>query len=276
MGLSSIQSTAERLLSSRCGRDVDLRLRELQRTARSVCFRAGVLGSGGDLPESVILKQDPQAGTPPPSPLTRGDLFGLLNDWAACEFLHPLAIDPPLAPLAYGGDIGQRLLAGALQGSEDLGTPTGPGTHDLLMGDDPEAAERGLLEHAALLGRLHGATIGSADEYDRIRAVFDCGLRISDCPDRRSPNPKSAIRNPQSAIRNRHARRRRSAPHELASALRRYRDGCAAVGAAAADGVDGEIEAVTRRVEEAHGAFEAMADAGARWHVFQPRSGGIP
>jgi hypothetical protein len=52
---------------------------------------------------------------------------------------------------------------------EDLGDGEAPNTKDALQGHDPQLAEQTLVEHAALLGQLHAATIGRHEEYRQIR-----------------------------------------------------------------------------------------------------------
>jgi len=53
---------------------------------------------------------------------------------------------------------------------EDLGE--GGSLADLLLGDDAARAEAGLVQFAVALGRLHAATIGQMEEWDRLLVEF--------------------------------------------------------------------------------------------------------
>ena len=65
-----------------------------------------------------------------------------------------------VVPRVLALDEGHRVLV-----MEDLGT--GPTLADLLLGDDRDAAERGLVEYARSLGRLHSATRDESGTADR-------------------------------------------------------------------------------------------------------------
>ena len=82
-----------------------------------------------------------------------------------------------VVPTVLALDAGHRVLV-----MEDLGT--GPTLADLLLGDDRAAAERGLVEYARSLGKLHQATrsdTGSADTGVHLAGNLDRTLtRLSD------------------------------------------------------------------------------------------------
>src|SRR5262249_28950953 len=96
-----------------------------------------------------------------------GYLYSFFNDWAACRFLNSFDYKPPLAPRFYGGDAERCILV-----MEDLGRGDGLDTMALLEGTDPALAAEGLIQHAALIGKLHGATVGRADDYIKVRKVL--------------------------------------------------------------------------------------------------------
>lgn len=90
----------------------------------------------------------------------------LSNEWAGLQFLERAAGatgQPLLSPRCFGGDHAAGLVV-----FEDLGD--GDCLADLLQGNDPERATACLLAYAATLGRMHAATAGKAQEYQRWRA----------------------------------------------------------------------------------------------------------
>jgi hypothetical protein len=114
-----------------------------------------VLDGPSDAPASVIVKQvafdhDVHA---------RGLFY---NEWAGLAFLGEVAGDAVAPPRLWGGEPGAGVLV-----MEDL--DVGVSLHAVLLGDDPDAADAGLLGLAAALGRLGAHTWGREAEYDRVR-----------------------------------------------------------------------------------------------------------
>jgi hypothetical protein len=99
----------------------------------------------------------------------------LFNDWASLQFLQQLA---PLAPRFYAGDSDSTLLI-----MEDLGT--GQRLDQLLLGDDPVAAEQALIDFASVHGRMHALSIGKALKYSRIRETLGPTIETDDYPSSR-------------------------------------------------------------------------------------------
>ena len=157
-----VAAAAARVLRQSLGHEVRLDDGEPLRE-RSTVFRFNLLDGPSDAPRRVVVKTvrgwepyDPDS-TEPYSSAAR-----LFNDWAGAQFLQEVASDGSIGPRFYGGDraIGLVVL-------EDLGT--GEGLDHLLLGADPSAAEAGLVEIAAALGRMHALTAGREPEYNRIR-----------------------------------------------------------------------------------------------------------
>lgn len=161
----------------------------------------------------------------------------LLDEWAACLLLNRIGGVPPLAPHLFGGDGAANVLV-----MEDLGLGTGPNTGELLMGPDPDLAAQGLLDCCALLGRLHGATLGRADEYQAIRSSLGP-----------LPSPTPLFKEPWS-----NARRRRSDVAEVERVVQEYYAQFSRVGIAPQPGVEDEIAQVTALVEEEPGPYLAF------------------
>ena len=80
----------------------------------------------------------------------------MLDEWAALRVAGDLGLDPPVAPRLLGGDVEARVVV-----MERL-SPA-PSLAGLLLGDDAEAAGRGLVALARALGRLHAATTGGRE-----------------------------------------------------------------------------------------------------------------
>ncbi len=159
-------SIVERTLSASFGSAVRLDTAlQLDGSDRSHVFRLSLLEGPPDAPASVIVKRaavgndesyDPNAAAFP-APAWR-----LFNDWAGLQFLGHVAGSDPLAPRLYGGDRNAGLIV-----LEDLGT--GETLDQVLLGDNAQAAAQGLVDLAALLGRMHALTIGRQPEFDRLR-----------------------------------------------------------------------------------------------------------
>ncbi len=108
----------------------------------------------------------PSARVPPSVVVKRWNTPGghVRHEWAALEFLGGVPAAQALVPRLYGGDAEAELLV-----LEDLGDPAEQLLGNLLTGDDPQRAEAALVAFNAALGRLHGATVGRAEEHRRIR-----------------------------------------------------------------------------------------------------------
>jgi hypothetical protein len=124
---------------------------------------------------------------------------------------------------------------------EDLGDGDGPNTAEALGGDDPALAEQLLIEHAALIGQLHGATIGRFEQYRRLRNTLG--------PE---PSPQKLYQDPWS-----NARVRPIPASEIDDAIRTYHASFATVGIRPQSDVDEEIELITAAVEENPGPLLA-------------------
>ena len=131
---------------------------------RDYVVRFGVLEGPDGAPSSVIAKRGRSWGGhyDPDSDDPHNPAWGLFGDWAALQFLSEVAGDAAVAPRFYGGDRNAGLIA-----IEDLGSGERP--DQLLLGDDPVAAEAVLVELAAALGKMHARTAGRQAEFDRIR-----------------------------------------------------------------------------------------------------------
>jgi hypothetical protein len=214
---------AGRILAARFGTELVLQPGEKWEGHKSVALRCRVRRPGAHLPASVVVK--------------RSKCGAILEDWAACLFLERVPHDPPFAPTCYGGDAETQTVV-----LEDLGDGDGPNTYDLLLGDDPEKAAAGLVEHARLMGRLHAATMGRLETYSSIRGALGPAAPT-----------KPLYQDPWSLPRG------SALPeHERAAAVENYRSACRLLGLTPAAAVADEIEQVTARVEAEPGPFLAF------------------
>jgi hypothetical protein len=152
-----------------------------------------------------------------------------LNDWAAGQFLGNIAVQPPLAPHLYAGNLTERFVI-----MEDLGTGTTPNTYDLLFGSDIDQASASLMEHVALVGRLHATTCNTAFAY----------LPIRDALGPLEPE-KPLYCHPWSR-----ARLRDSTEDELHDAVQRYRAVISSIGVEPAPDIESEIAMVSSEIED--------------------------
>jgi hypothetical protein len=244
LSLQLLIRTAERVLTDAHGVQVRLRWGETfpgGLAGKSTVIRCHVVQGPAGLPPSVIVKQVrehlPAKRYQPDSPSIPNAAHQLFDDWAALQFLGGLGGEPPRAPALYGGDRDTGVIV-----MEDLGAGDGPSTHELLHGEDPERAEAALIDYVAAIGRLHAATIGRSEEHRRIRDAL--GPRPAPLPLYHDPWPN--------------ARECPSPLAAIATAVQQFEAGFAAVGLRPRAGVDAEIEAVTRAVEECPGPFLAL------------------
>jgi hypothetical protein len=232
MDTTNIVTVAEGILSQQFGTQVRLRQGDVYTTYGSLAIRCHLLTASSDAPATVMVKH---ALPRPEYPMY--DTYALLNDWAACQFLSNVASDLPLAPRFCGGDSKRNILI-----LEDLGRGTGPNTADLLNGTDPDLAQQGLIEHTALLGRFHGATIGKADEYCRLRDTLGP----------QAP-PRELYTDPWS-----NARRQPFELQEIERAIQHYHAVFDTISVQPQAGVDEDIMEVTTQVEHDPGPYLAF------------------
>jgi hypothetical protein len=219
--------TAEQILRRQLGRPVVLQPGRCWESSKSTVMRCLVRADGGGPaavePSSVIVK--------------RAKISRVLDDWAACLFLEQLPQQPALCPRCYGGDAGANVVV-----LEDLGDGHGLRTDEILLGEDPRRAAAALLEEMRLLGRLHAATAGRAQEYADLRASLGP-----------LPPAKPLYEDPWST-----ALGHRFTDKEVAGAVACYRAAAASVGVNPPAGFDQEIERITARVEADPGEFLAF------------------
>jgi hypothetical protein len=156
------RSIAERLLSEQLGGPVRLG-EDTALEERTHVTRFAVLDGPAGAPPSVIVKRDRLGGRGlrPGLAEPRAPSSLLFDDWAALQFLSQIAGEASIAPQFYGGDrvAGLFVIAGI---SPD----------QVLLRDDPAAAEAILAELAAALGRMHAATIGKQAQFDQVRGAL--------------------------------------------------------------------------------------------------------
>jgi hypothetical protein len=155
-----------------------------------------------------------------------------LQRWSL--FLSTVLNDPPVAPICYVGNQQSQIVI-----LEDLGDGTRPGTLELLMGDDAEAAICALIEHMRLLAHLHAATLGRADEYVKIRRALGP-----------TQSSKPLYHDPWS-----NARRESISRAEQEQAVQNYRKSLQTLGLIPLAGIADEIELATQAVEGDPGPF---------------------
>jgi len=234
----AIVKFAEALLSRQIDQEARLAPDSVFPGFKSVVVRCLVKGRGAGLPDTLIVKKarEDRMGYFPDSQATPNAAHELFNDWAAARFLDGLGHDPPLSPRFYAGDREHGLIV-----LEDLGDGEAPNTIDALQGLNPQLAEQTLVEHAALLGKLHAATIGRYEEYRQIRL----GLGPA-------PQPLKLYHDPWSEARLSHI-----PTSDVDEAISSYRAVFAALEIRSQPGVEDEIAHVTTVVEADPGPFLA-------------------
>lgn len=231
METTDIIATAESLLPRDWGEGLRLHVDKTYENAPTVVIRCRLANVSGPAPPSVAVKH-----VRAHHKNASGYLHSFLNDWAACMFLNSFEHDPPLAPRFYAGDTDRRILV-----MEDLGDGDGPNTMAVIQGSDPAAAARALVRHAALIGQLHGATVGRADDYLKLRSSL--GPLTPDA---------ELYTYPWS-----NARRKRPATSEISRAIEQYRCVCERLGLTWQSSAEAEIEVSSLRVEGDPDAFLA-------------------
>jgi hypothetical protein len=158
------RAAAERVLSDAWRGAVKLEGDEgLGGSNRSNVYRFSVKEGPENGSESVVVKRAAGVGQESYDPgATQGPAWRLFNDWAGLQFLTEVAGANSPAPRFYGGsrEVGLVVI-------EDLGR--GSRLDHFLLGEDAEAAERGLMNLVTALGRMHAMTVGKRAMFDRIR-----------------------------------------------------------------------------------------------------------
>ena len=162
-----MKATAERLLAEKFGGTVLLgEGTDLQGGTRNLVYRFPLLEGPDRVPASVIVKQAKDTEKFPFLPDSATiPAWTLFNEWASLQFLSGVAAaegEVSFGPRFYGGDRATGLIV-----LEDLGS--GRRLDELLLGHDAVAAEAALLEHAAIHGRMHAATIGRKETFQSLR-----------------------------------------------------------------------------------------------------------
>ncbi len=162
----TFRSVTERVLTGTFNGAVRLDNGEpLDASPRSTVYRYAAREGPRGTPASVIVKRaggedetyDPDAAD--------GPAPRLFNEWAGLQFLDHLGGEHSPAARFYGGDRAAGLVV-----LEDLGTAGH--LDEILLGDNPTAAEDALIDLATTLGRMHALTIGKDGEYRQIHAAL--------------------------------------------------------------------------------------------------------
>lgn len=118
--------------------------------------RLDVLESPPGTPKTLILKRKRVKGEVAYDPdFSDG---GILNTWAALEFIAEVFGSGSPAPRLYAGDSKKHFVV-----IEDL--QDGDTLESILNGDDPERAEQALRRYGAGLGRLQAGTLGRSRAF---------------------------------------------------------------------------------------------------------------
>lgn len=160
---NEIVRTAAEILKDTLGHPIRLEFAQRLKDGYSSVYRLCLLEAPPQSPQSVIVKQIKNRNT-------AFDTFGprlnppqrFFNEWAALQFLPEVMKDDSPAPRLFGGNREQKMIV-----IEDFGR--GQTITHLLLGNDPIAAEIGLVEIMQLLGRIHAKTHQKKQEYLRIR-----------------------------------------------------------------------------------------------------------
>ncbi len=167
--LSMIKMRVEELLTEVWGNKVQLapNAAALQASGRTQVYRFSLLEKPVDAPQHVIVKAMPMTeGLSEASNTAPEASFQLFfNEWAGLQFLSEIAPHLALAPHFYAGNKAHGLIV-----MEDLGT--GNGLHHLLLADSPEAAEEAAIQYAAIVGKMHAATVGKQEAFSHIRKAL--------------------------------------------------------------------------------------------------------
>jgi hypothetical protein len=230
--IPALVAASELILSRHFAQDVHLTLRDTWMTWKSLVVRCTLAPSASHLPATIIAKR-PYALLDDPF----AHQVSFINEWAALVFLEQIATDRPLAPRCYGGDSTASALV-----LEDLGNDDQTTAQVLVFGTNPRRAEVALLEHVALIGRLHATTIGKYGAYAAIRAALNPPVQSDEL-----------LANPWPA-----ARRSAPATTELDSLVHAYRAACALLSIRPPMAIGDDISAVAQHVEAHPGPWLAL------------------
>jgi hypothetical protein len=195
-------------------------------TTASYIVRVEQTGSNRALPRSLIVKAA--------NPELAGDPQQMIfNEWAALQYLDELHFVPRVSARFYAG-VADRSSPFIVM--EDLGSGDGS-PYEMIEGNDPEAAEKAILEYARTLGRLHGCGAARPERFRELRNG------LPEPPRRRplfhDPWPDACSHSPE----------------EIRRAIAEYRAVLSGLGVPLEPGIDDEIEEVTYLVEEHQGEF---------------------
>jgi len=221
--IAALVAAREIILSRRFDRDIHLTLRDTLTTRKSLVVRCAITPAASHLPATIIAKCPIVF---PDNPFAHRLSF--VDEWAALVFLEQIAPDPPLATRCYGSDSAAGVLV-----LEDLGRDNHTTAQTLVFGTNARRAEAALLEHVALIGRLHASTVGKYREYMSFRATLNPPVPAEDL-----------FTNPWPA-----ARQAPTTTTELDSRIHTYRSACAHLGIRPPVGVDDDIGLVAYHVE---------------------------
>ena len=163
-----MKEKAESVLSARFGGSVKLDGGEdLGGSDRSYTYRYVVVDGPDQVPASAAVKMARQWGDSGPydPDVAENPAIGLLNDWAGLEFLTEVSEGMSSSPVCYGGDRETGLFV-----MQDMGSPRQ--LDHILLGDDGEEAEKALIQLAISLGRMHAATIGKQEIFEKRREAL--------------------------------------------------------------------------------------------------------
>lgn len=161
-------TTAEKLLSEVFGGTVRLNKgNDLGGSNRTNVYRFSVLEGPSDAPATVIVKQAHSTGDAVYHPDTATiPAWTFFNEWASLQFLSQIAAaEVPFGPKFYVGDRTAGLMI-----MEDIGQ--GRSLDHFLLGDDPDTAEKALIEFAASHGQMHALSRGKHTEFASIREAL--------------------------------------------------------------------------------------------------------
>ncbi|MDQ5852556.1 MAG: hypothetical protein M3380_10910 [Chloroflexota bacterium] len=170
---AGLVAAAEAALEQAWGLPVHLTDEEALTHNRDV-YRFRLAAGSPHMPTTVVVKAAGASASRPydvHAPEWPAPAWLLFNEWAGLQFLAQIADAPRLSPRLYAGD-----RQGGLVVMEDLGT--GDSLYTLLVHGDVTVAERGIIDMATLLGRLHALTLGREGEFDHVREGL--GPRITD------------------------------------------------------------------------------------------------
>ena len=155
---------AEQILTQTWNTPVKLQVqKELGGSSRSHVYRCTVIDGPNDAPQTVVVKQTVSVGDEKYEPdKTGGSAARLFNDWTGLQLLTDVLKTNSPAPTFFGGNRQAGVIV-----MEDFGDCTQ--LDHVLLGEDANAAESGLMALATSLGKMHAATANQKDTYQKIR-----------------------------------------------------------------------------------------------------------